>query len=348
VPNPAAGPSEARKVGEALAAWAGDRLPGAPEAFEVREFVPRASNEILRVSRGDAAWILRKPPAVAVSPTAHNVSREYRILSALEGSAVPHPRAVALCEDTGVIGTPFMIMDLVPGFTPAVPLPAEFDEPARRLLATEFIRGLAAVHAVDWRRDLHDLGKPAGYLERQVRRWLSQMDRGAKRPLDGLQDVASWLERSRPAGSEPTLVHGDYQLRNVIFAPGTPARLAAVVDWEQGTVGDPLLDLAWTLTRWAGPGGTLPTTPPGDSEVTALPGLLTRAELIEEYTAASGRAVTHLKYYEVLCYFKLACILESRYQRVTSSGFHDPAGTAAEWTVPALLRAALDKSESAG
>src|SRR5690349_15732594 len=215
------------------------------------------ANALYLVRRGPETWVLRRPPEVKNDPSASDTGREWRILTALEGTPVPHPRPLLSCTDPSVIGAPFMMMELVDGFTPGFEIPEPFasDEPLRRGLAMAYVDGCAALSQVDWKaRGLEGLGKPDGFLERQVPRWLAQLDRYRTRELPELDFVAKWLESRIPTMSQPAIIHGDYSPFNVMVVPEPPPRLAAIVDWDTGTIGDPLLDIGHLLARWTEPG----------------------------------------------------------------------------------------------
>src|SRR5207248_2610756 len=172
--------------------------------------------------RGPHVWVLRRPPGVKNDPSASDTIREWRILTALDGTPVPHPAPRLLCDDPSVIGATFLVMDLVDGFTPGFDLPEPFlsDHVLRHELAMAYVDGCAALSQVDWQaRGLEGLGKPDGFLERQVPRWLAQLDRYATRPLDDLPFVTSWLEQHVPTMSEPAILHGDYSPFHVMVTP---------------------------------------------------------------------------------------------------------------------------------
>ena len=307
---------------EAVDAWIGDRLPTG--AFSIERSSTGASNEMFEVRRGEQVWILRRPPLHKVAPGAHDMAREFRVLTALEGTEVPHPSPVLLCEDEAVIGAPFYLMERIDGFTPRDPLPAPFDVDggSRREMAFALIDGIAAVARVDWRaRGLEGFGKPDGFLERQVSRWLSQLARYRTRDIPGLDEVAGWLQANRPVMGKPAIIHGDYQFINVMLAPEPPARLAAIVDWEQSTIGDPLLDLAWVLAGWSEDGEALRF---GSKYLTDRRGFPSRRELADRYEQQTGRDLTRLPWYVVLALFKLACILEGSYHRFVTGNSDNP------------------------
>jgi aminoglycoside phosphotransferase (APT) family kinase protein len=271
-------------------------------------------NEIFEVRRGDFRAALRKPPVAAPPERDRGILREWRILEALTGTNVPVSDAIAVCPDPAVIGRPFYLMDLVDGWsvmsTPGwwAP-PFDTDLKARGGLAYELIDGIVRMGTVDWQaRGLGDLGRPDGYHDRQVERWTRFYERIRRREIPGLGEATRWLSCHRPLDFVPGIMHGDYQFPNVMFRHGAPARLAAIVDWEMGTVGDPKLDLAWALHSWPED-----STQPSDNEY--LVGMPARSRLLAFYAERSGRQVDDFDYYIVLARWKLAIVLEQGYQR---------------------------------
>ncbi|MFC5747936.1 phosphotransferase family protein [Actinomadura rugatobispora] len=324
----------------ALAGWLGGRLgePGAPLTVTRIGTATGIGNALFELRLGEDSYVLRRPPAVLNDASASNMVREWRILTALEGTPVPHPAPRLLCEDPEVIGAPFLVMDKITGFTPGFEMPEPFgsDPALRRGLAEAYVDALVDLAEVDWRaRGLEGLGKPEGFLERQVPRWLAQLDRYRTRDLPELDFVTGWLERNRPAGSAPALIHGDYSPFNVMVAPAPPPRLAAVIDWDTGTIGDPLLDIGHLVARWTDPGEEL--------VLTALPGRPdgdpTRAELVARYARRSGRDLSALPYYACLALFKLGVILEGTYAREARRGVPEEKNSMAVM-VPRLMVAA--------
>jgi aminoglycoside phosphotransferase (APT) family kinase protein len=313
-----------------LTEWVGDRLPGSGRfrAERMGESTG-AANALFFVSRGDARWVLRRPPAVLNAPGASDISREWRILNALEGSSVPHPTPLLSCSDPDVIGAPFLIMSVVDGFTPVGVLPAPYDRPdGRRDLGFAMVDAIADIGTLDWQaRGLDGLGRPAGFLERQVGRWLRQLDRYRTRDIPRIGDVASWLDANRPASGPVGLMHGDYSPFNVMASPSDSTRLAAVVDWDTGTIGDPLLDLGHLLARWTDPGEEAALLYPID--IGERDGLPTRVELGARYAERSGYSLSALAYYEALALFKLAIILEGGVTRARAAGSPSAAQQAA-------------------
>ncbi|HZN12651.1 MAG TPA: phosphotransferase family protein [Acidimicrobiales bacterium] len=309
-----------------LSRWMDEnRVPGAGEPLEAIPIGGGASNEIFEIRRGDARMVLRRPPRNVPAGRNETMLREFRVVSALEGTDVPHAAAIAACDDTSVIGACFTLTGYVDGWSPmglggVWPAPFDADLDARPGLAYELVDGIARLSRVDWRaRGLEDFGKPEGFHERQVDRWLAHLAACKFREIPGIDEAAAWLRGHRPKRYEPGIMHGDYQFANVMFGHGAPARLAAIVDWEMTTIGDPLLDLAWVLMGWPDP----------DEDRTSLSyvdynGMPTRAELAARYAETSGRPVDDIDYYVILARFKMAIVLEAGYARYVQGAADNP------------------------
>ena len=296
------------------------------------------SNETFFVTRGERELVLRRPPSGAFLPTAHDVGREYRVLSALDGTDVRSPATVLMCEDESIIGAPFYLMERARGFVVRGVVPDGFGPTDLGGFGDEMVDALVTLHAVDVEAcGLGGFGKPSGYLERQLRRWSGQLELTMPftRPLPDLEAIGEWLRRNLPESPAATLVHGDYKLDNVMYATQPPARLVAILDWEMSTLGDPLADLGWMASFWVGPdegGGVFGEL----SRVTASPGFRTRDELVERYVSASGRSVDSLDWYRVLAIWKLAILLEGSYARHLAGASDDPFFAGMEHGVPEL------------
>jgi aminoglycoside phosphotransferase (APT) family kinase protein len=318
--------------------WVGDRLPGAGSLFSAERIGQDVgvANVLFALRRGGHTFVLRRPPLVKNAPSASNVNREWRILTALEGTQVPHPAPLLFCDDADVIGAPFLIMSFVDGFTPAGTLPPPYDTPqARRALGVAMVDAIADLSAIDWQsRGLHDFGRPDGFLDRQVARWMGQLATYQTRDIPGLDALAAWLETSKPAAQPPGVLHGDYSPFNVMCSPTRPDRLAAVVDWDSSTVGDPVLDIGHLLARWTEPGEE-PAL--GRLDMLDREGLPGRKALAVRYAERTGRDLSALPYYEALALFKLGLILEGGVCRARAAGdARQAAETAA--TVDRLIR----------
>jgi aminoglycoside phosphotransferase (APT) family kinase protein len=300
----------------------GNGLGEAGAPVEATQLSGGIQNTIYGIRRGDLHAALRIPPPAAPPARDPGIVREWRLIDALAGTDVPHTEAIALCEDATVLGRPFYLMGFVDGWSPmggldgaggkSWPEPFESDLGARRGLAYALVEGIAQLAKVDWRSPkLEGLGRPDGFHDRQVDRWLAFLDRVKGREIPGLDEASAWLRAHRPIDFVPGIMHGDYQFANVMFAHGAPARLAAIVDWEMGTVGDPKLDLAWVVARW--PEDT--STPEARSYYVDLTGMPGASELVRHYGEVAGRQVDDIDYYVVLARWKLAIVLEQGFQR---------------------------------
>jgi aminoglycoside phosphotransferase (APT) family kinase protein len=300
------------------------------------------SNLTYRITDGTTTWALRRPPLAHVLPTAHDMVREYRVISALADTDVPVPAAVALCDDARVLGAPFYLMGFVNGIVLDRPeLIAGVSPGAAHAACEQLVDTLVALHAVDPARvGLADFGRPAGFLQRQLGRWHTQWLASQTRPLGQLDDVVQRLTAALPAQSAATIVHGDYRLTNVMYRSSTDgglAGIAAVVDWEMATLGDPLTDVGLLVVYQ-----TLATE--GDFVMPQLDpddGWPAAGELVDRYGRASGRDLGELPWYVGFGYFKLAVVAEGIHHRylqgkTVGAGF-EHFGAA----VPRLLDSAL-------
>ncbi len=317
-----------------LTAWLDANLPGAAAPATVTQMEGGASNLIYRVERGGQAYALRRPPEVQNDPTSNTIRRELRLLSALGKSAIPHPKLIAACEDSDIIGVPFALTQWVDGFTPRDPMPPGFETPeAARALAEGMIDGLVAINIANWQAmGLDGFGKPENFLARQVERWTSQLERSRSRDLPGLDALCAWLSANTPATQRITLIHGDYQFINTMFAHAQPARLQAILDWESATIGDPLLDLGWLLAGWHEE-GELPTHATYIDWRRFPP----RHEMALRYAQRTSLRVTDLNFYMALALFKLAVIMEGWYFRFINGQSTHPAHKDMETAVPGML-----------
>lgn len=325
-----------------MASYLRSRLPGEGDvSIERHEF--GHSNVTYFVTRGDERYVLRRPPEGPLPPGTHDMRREFRVLSGLAGSGVRAPNVVLLCDDPEIIGAPFYVMERVDGVVIREEMPPGLDEAAdRKRIGEELVDALVELHAVDRNAaGLADLGKPDGFCERQVRRRREQlaMTVAHTRPRPDLEDVAKWLSENIPVSPAPTIVHGDYNLHNVAFAPAAPARLVAIYDWELATIGDPLTDVGWMIATWRE--ASDPESVLGDLAMTAQPGFPTRAELAARYEERSGRRFDNPTFYRVLALFRLAVALEGLYALHLLGTSDDPWHAKMEHVVPSLAAGAL-------
>jgi aminoglycoside phosphotransferase (APT) family kinase protein len=310
---------------EVLAAWMDEReLPGGPFE-EVALLGGGTQNVLVRFRRGGRGYVLRRGPRHLRTRTNDVLRREARVLSALDGTDVPAPRVIAACPDENVMhGAVFYLMTPVEGFNASVELPEPHasDAAMRHAMGLNAARAVSALGAVDHEAvGLADFGRPGGFLERQVGRWMSELDgysslQGYPGPdIPGLERVAAWLEANRPRTWRPGVMHGDYHLANLMYAPDGP-RIAAIVDWEMCTIGDPLVDLGWLLATWPGHGDMSATLAGPLGEAGGLPG---PGELVDAYAereaATAGRDLASITWYAVLACFKLGIVLEGTHAR---------------------------------
>jgi aminoglycoside phosphotransferase (APT) family kinase protein len=283
------------------------------------------SNVTYVVMRGDDRFVLRRPPRPPLPPSAHDVLREARVLRAVEPTPVRVPRVLATCDDETVIGAPFYVMELVEGEVITATVPEALDTPAqRRRIGEELVDALVELHAADWRAlGLEGFGKPTGYLERQLRRFLGLWEHNRTRDVPEVERVAAWLGEHLPESPAATIVHGDYRLGNTMYAETAPARLLAIFDWEMATIGDPLADVGYLCMMWS-----QADDPPGGMadlhSVTRAEGFPTRAELVARYEEASGRSMTDIRWYTTLALWKAVVFMEGNYKRAVSGSTDDP------------------------
>ena len=304
---------------ERLAAWRDEAaLPGKNEPLTTRFLSGGTQNVIYALTRGDAQCVIRMPPPGAPPDRDKGILREWRIIEALDGTEVPHTAAVGVCEDASVLGRPFYLMGFVDGWSPMDthgkwPEPFNSDLAARAGLSYQLAEGIALLSKVDWKaKGLQDLGRPDGFHERQVDRWTGFFERIKKRELSGLDVATDWLKTHKPLDFIPGLMHGDYQFANVMYRHGAPAQMAALVDWEMGTVGDPKLDLAWMVQSWPSDTANFEESEMGYVDMRGMP---SRDQVVAHYAEVSGRQVDDLDYYLVLAKWKLAIVLEQGFQR---------------------------------
>ena len=309
---------------DGLNGWMAARdLPGSGPVSGAKKLKGGVQNNVFLIERGliergGASFVLRRPSRHVRPGSNETMLKEARVLEALAGSAVPHPKVYAVCGDPSVIGACFYLMEPLEGFAPSQQLPGNYgtDPTWRRSMGEQLVRGAAALAAVDYKVvGLGDLGKPDGWHERQVERWRSQLDGYRTMPnydgaLPHVDEVGRWLSDNPPRNQRIGIVHGDFQFANVMFSNQAP-RISGVVDWELTSLGDPLLDLGWVLTSWweqGDPEGKKPLVQPWDS-------FLSRAELVRLYGEISGRDMGEMPWFFALACYKLACLLEGTYAR---------------------------------
>lgn len=330
-----------------LAAFLGQRLPGGGE-LAIEQFPAGHSNLTYAVRRGDQEYVLRRPPFGSKVKSAHDMGREYRVLSKLHAVYPLAPRPILACDDPEVLGAPFYLMERIRGVILRKDLPPglEFPPATARGLGESFIDNLADLHAIDFEAiGLGDLGKPAGYVARQVRGWIERYAGSQTEDVPEVAAISGWLTENMPPESGAALIHNDYKYDNVVLEPRDITRLIGVLDWEMSTLGDPLMDLGTTISYWIDPHDSpelqlirwAPTTEPGN---------LTRPDLVARYAARTGRDVSRIVYYYAFALFKTAVIAQQIYYRyhhgLTQDARFGFFGEAAK----IMFRAALASAES--
>jgi aminoglycoside phosphotransferase (APT) family kinase protein len=306
----------------ALAAWLRGHVGGLEGEPELSQFGRGYSNLTYLVRFGAREVVVRRAPPGVHIKSAHDMGREHRILSALAPSWGKVPRPIARCDDASVIGTPFYAMERVSGviLRARVPESLVLDAPTMRRVSEATCDTLAEIHAIDWRAvGLGDLGKPEGYVERQVRGWADRWRKARTDDVPQVEKLGAWLEEHRPPESGATLVHNDYKYDNIVLSPDllrgdAGGRVVAVLDWEMATIGDPLMDLGTALGYWIEEGD------PPVFQITVFgptnrPGNLTRVELAERWSRATGRDASNVLFYYVFALFKLAVVAQQLYKR---------------------------------
>jgi aminoglycoside phosphotransferase (APT) family kinase protein len=299
----------------ALRGWFGREVEGASgEPLWAELIAGGRSNLTYVVGDGTSEWVLRRPPLGHVLPTAHDMAREYTVMRALAGTAVPVPRALAFCDDVAVNGAPFYVMSKVDGviLRTAADM-AELTPAQARACSEDLVDVLAAIHAVDYAAvGLDEFGHPDGFMARQVRRWGEQWERSKAAELPAIDELARRLRAALPESPPPTIVHGDYRLDNTMLASDDPGRVVAVLDWEMSTLGDPLADVGLFLLYWGQADAQVIATGAG---IDPSKGFLTRQEVIDRYASATGTALDSLDWYEAFAAYKLAIIVAGIHAR---------------------------------
>lgn len=334
-------------------------LPGAPldsAALELEQFPGGHSNLTYLVRLGGHEFVLRRPPFGPVAPTAHDMPREYRLLRAVHPLFQLAPQPYLLCEDSSVIGVAFYLMERRRGLVVRRDTPKEIgdDFDLRRRVGEGMVDTLARLHSVDiYSSGLVNIGKPAGFVTRQVKGWSERWQRSKTSELMEIDRVIDWLADRIPpepdpaAGRPATLVHNDFKLDNTMLDPRDPSRVVAVLDWEMCTVGDPLVDVGIFLCYWA-----MKDDPEARREsispVTTEPGWMTRQEAIKRYAEKSGRDLSGIAFYEVFALFKTAVVLQQIYYRYVKGQTHDERFKNFDRRVSGLAKAAWDLAERSG
>ncbi|MBM3773991.1 MAG: phosphotransferase family protein [Acidobacteria bacterium] len=334
---------------EALRRYLLGKIEGAAHAVEIEQFPSGHSNLTYLLRAGGREYVLRRPPLGPVAPRAHDMAREFEVLRLVHPLFPLAPEPLLLCEDVAVIGATFYLMERCRGVVLRRDVPPELAHTSGlgRRVSDGFIRTLAALHAIP--ASALAIGRPEGFLERQVRGWAGRWQRaetGDVPAIEAMDALFGWLIERMPRSGAPALVHNDYKLDNLMLDPADPGRVAAVLDWEMATVGDPLADLGCALCYWpeaADPAARRSVLSP----VTAGPGWRSRAQLAEAYATLTGRDVSGIVYYEVFGLFKLAVILQQIYFRYRQGQTRDPRFGDFDQRVRGLVESAVRLAEAA-
>jgi aminoglycoside phosphotransferase (APT) family kinase protein len=322
--------------------------------LEITQFPGGHSNLTYLVSYGDWEFVLRRPPIGPVAPTAHDMPREYKLLSVINPHFPLAPKPLLLCEDSSIIGAPFYLMERRRGqiVRSKVPEPIGNDLVLRRRLSENVVDTLVALHAVDIHTtSIAQIGKPEGFVSRQVRGWADRWQRSKTSELAEMEEVVEWLVNRIPAdtGSGATIVHNDFKLDNIMLDNEDPTRVIAVLDWEMCTVGDPLIDVGLLLSYWTMKGAD--NDADQNSSLRAItngPGWLTREEIIERYEAATGRDLSRIVFYETFARFKVAVVIQQIYFRYVKGQTGDERFQSFDQLVSELTLEALELAQRSG
>jgi aminoglycoside phosphotransferase (APT) family kinase protein len=292
-------------------------FPGEAESFSVTQFPSGHSNLTYSVRLGNREMVLRRPPFGSKVKSAHDMGREFRVLSKLHAAYPPAPRVLLYCDGDPVLGAPFYVMEPISGviLRRDPPPGLAFTPHTARKLSESFINSLAHLHSLDYAAiGLADLGKPQGYLERQVRGWIERYHGSKTHDLAQVEQISQWLQQRMPSSKGGTLIHNDYKFDNVVLDPDDITKIIGVLDWEMCTIGDPFSDLGSALAYWidASDPEELQRTRWGP---TNYPGSMTRAELVQHYALKTGRDLSQMVFYLVFARFKVAVIVQQIYYR---------------------------------
>ncbi|HSS20235.1 MAG TPA: phosphotransferase family protein [Pyrinomonadaceae bacterium] len=319
------------------------------EAIEIEQFPGGHSNLTYLVRLGSLEFVLRRPPIGPVAPTAHNMPREFNLLLAISPHFPLAPKPVLLCEDSTVIGVPFYLMERRRGLIVRQKLPEVLNDfEVRRRLSASVVDTLVALHKVDAQTPgIAEIGRPAGFVTRQVRGWADRWQRSKTGELSEMDDVVEWLTARVPddSASKATIVHNDYKLDNLMLDESDPSRIVAVLDWEMCTVGDPLIDVGLLLSYWTMKGSEQNSSL---CAVTNGPGWFTREEMIERYSQMTGRDLSQIVFYETFARFKVAVVIQQIYFRYVRGQTKDERFRNFDALVRELTQDALELAQRSG
>jgi aminoglycoside phosphotransferase (APT) family kinase protein len=314
----------------------------------IRQYPSGHSNLTYAIQLGHREMVLRRPPFGSKVKTAHDMGREFRVLSKLHAHYSPAPHVLLFCDDVSVVGAPFYVMDPIHGtiLRKDVAPHLHFSAEVATRLSESFIDNLAQLHSLDYNAiGLADLGRPQGYLERQVQGWIERYHGSKTNDLPEVETISSWLQQNMPPEQIPALIHNDYKYDNVVLDPKNLTKIIGVLDWEMCTIGDPLTDLGTALAYWVDA-----RDPPEMLETrwgpTTYPGSLTRAQLVHRYAQKSGRDVSNMSFYVAFARFKIAVIVQQIYFRYHQGLTKDERFATMPRLIKLLLRAALRTAET--
>ncbi|MEJ6494273.1 MAG: phosphotransferase family protein [Actinomycetes bacterium] len=307
---------------DSLLQWMSSNISGVDDSARLQTTLLAGGRSNISYKLTDASgssWVLRRPPLGHIMPSAHDMGREFRVLSGLNSVSFPTPKAQGICADEEIIGSKFMLMDFVDGrVIESAETAMTLSDVQAGVISQNLVDTLAKLHRVNPAdAGLDQLGRPEGYLQRQVKRWGEQWQLTKTRELVEIEELHNWLEDAiskLPTNLPFAIVHGDYRIDNVILDPKT-SEIIAVLDWEMSTLGDPISDLAISLVYWSQAGDTLRNQIPVAQEVTSGPGFWTREQVVQRYVSQTGYDISHLDECVALACFKLAVIMESIHHR---------------------------------
>lgn len=325
-----------------------NHFPESTGALEVRQFPAGHSNLTYSLQLGSKELVLRRPPFGSKVKSAHDMSREFRVLSKLHAAYSPAPEVFLYCDDDSIIGVPFYVMQPVHGIILRRKLPhgLDFSAEKARLLSASFIDNLVRLHRVDYAAaSLADLGKPGGYLERQVRGWTERYHGSKTHDYLEVEKISTWMQEHLPSTAAVSLIHNDYKYDNVVLDPSDITKIVGVLDWEMCTIGDPLTDLGTALAYW------VDQTDPQEIQEnrwgpTTEQGSFTREEFVDHYAQQTGCDVSHIAFYLAFARFKLAVIVQQIYFRYHQGLTKDARFATMPATIQMLLRASLHTAQS--
>jgi aminoglycoside phosphotransferase (APT) family kinase protein len=331
-----------------LAPFLRSRFPGEREGISVQQFPSGHSNLTYAVMLGDREMVLRRPPFGTKVKSAHDMGREFRVLAKLHGAYPLAPEVLHYCDDETILGAPFYLMERLRGviIRRDPPPGLEFSAESLRRLSESFVDHLARLHALDYATiGLAEIGKPEGYLRRQVLGWIERYAGSQTHELPEVEQIAAWMKQHMPASSRATLIHNDYKYDNTVLNADNPTEIIGLLDWEMSTIGDPLTDLGTALAYWVNP---------NDSEElqelrwgpTTSPGSLNRAELASRYAQKTSRNISHLPFYLAFARFKVAVIVQQIYYRYHHGLTQDARFAGMPEVVKTLVRASLHTARS--